>query len=217
MKKNFAVIGLGSFGSKLCLQLAEQGANVMAIDSDEERVNRIAEEIPLSYCCDCTKEETLRRLDLGEVDCVVIAIGANIEATILMLVLLKEFGVKRIIVRAEEETTKRVMLRLGADEVIDAWELAVNNLCGRLLNQGITQYFRVTESSSVATLKYSGKEPSRKLSEMDLRMRYHLNVLLIRRNGEDHVPTGDDRFLPGDSVVVFGTNAAIKKMDRQIL
>ena len=82
MKRDFAVIGLGSFGSKLCLELGAQGANVVAVDLDEERVNRIAEQIPLAYCCDCTKEETLKKLDLDEVDCVIVAIGKNLEATI---------------------------------------------------------------------------------------------------------------------------------------
>ena len=70
MKRDFAVIGLGSFGSKLCLELGAQGANVVAVDLDEERVNRIAEQIPLAYCCDCTKEETLKKLELDDVDCV---------------------------------------------------------------------------------------------------------------------------------------------------
>ena len=74
MKRDFAVIGLGSFGSKLCLELGAQGANVVAVDLDEERVNRIAEQIPLAYCCDCTKEETLKKLELDDVDCVIVAI-----------------------------------------------------------------------------------------------------------------------------------------------
>ena len=74
----------------------------------------------------------------------------------------------------------------------------------------------MTEESSVATLVYSGKEPSKKLMEMDLRNRYHLNVLLICRGEQRITPTGEDRFLPGDSVVVFGSNAAIKRMERQI-
>ena len=199
MKRDFAVIGLGSFGSKLCLELGAQGANVVAVDLDEERVNRIAEQIPLAYCCDCTKEETLKKLELDDVDCVIVAIGKNFEASILILVLLKELGVGRVIVRAEEESAKRVLLRLGADEVFDARELAVNNLCGRLLNHGVTQFFRV-----------------KKLMEMDLRNRYHLNVLLICRGEQRITPTGEDRFLPGDSVVVFGSNAAIKRMERQI-
>ena len=160
MKRDFAVIGLGSFGSKLCLELGAQGANVVAVDLDEERVNRIAEQIPLAYCCDCTKEETLKKLELDDVDCVIVAIGKNFEASILILVLLKELGVGRVIVRAEEESAKRVLLRLGADEVFDARELAVNNLCGRLLNHGVTQFFRVTEESSVATLAFESRRHS---------------------------------------------------------
>ncbi len=215
-KKDFAVIGLGAFGTMLCKELSRQGANVIAIDQSEERVNALAEYVPIVYCCDCTKEETLKKLKLDEVDCVVLALGENFEASILILVMLKEFGIKHIIARAESESNKKVLLRLGADDVIDTCELAVNNLCGTLLNNHVTQFFRITENESVAELSYEGKQDSESLKEMNLRVKYALNVLLIRRDGRTFTPTATDCFKPGDSVVVFGTNSAISKMERRI-
>ena len=216
MKKDFAVIGLGTFGTMLCRELSNQGANVIAIDSSEERVNAISEYVPIVYCCDCTQEDALKKLKLDEVDSVILALGENFEASILILVMLKELGVKHIIARAESESNKKVLLRLGADDVIDTCELAVNSLCGTLLNNHVTRFFRLTENQSVAEFYYEGKQDSESLQDMNLRAKYALNVLLIRREGRTITPSPTDCFKPGDSVVVFGTNSAIGKMGRRI-
>ncbi len=216
MKKDFAVIGLGSFGSRLCRVLSEQGADVIAVDINEERVNAIANEVTLAYCLDSTRRSALEQIRLQDVDLVIVAIGDKLESVILTIILLKELGVKRIIARAGDESVKRVLVHLGVEDVIDTRELAVNNLSYRLLSHSVTQYFEVTEEHSVATLRYEGKEPSATLIEMDLRNKYNLNVLLIHRQKEDIVPKREDRFQPGDSVVVFGTKSAIKRMDKKI-
>ncbi len=215
MKKDFAVIGLGSFGRCLCQELNEQGATIIALDWNEELVNEVAEYIPQAFCCDCTREENLKKLDLSGVNCAIVTMK-DMATCILISVLLKELGVQKVMVRAEDEKTKRILLRLGVDEVVNPQELAVNNLCGMLLNKDVKQYFEVNEDYSVATLVYSGKQPSHTLFEMNLRTQYDLNVLLIQRDGKDFLPNKEDRFLPGDSVVVFGTDEAIKNMGKQI-
>lgn len=215
MKKDFAIIGLGAFGYQLCRALEEAGADVIALDSDQERVTAVADFVTLAYCCDCTKRSALEQLNLKDVDNVVVAIGDNLESLILTIILLKEMGVKRIIARAEDESIKRVLLHLGVDEVVDARELAVNSLCYRLLSRSVTQYFEITKGHSVATFRYEGTSPSATLEELDLRNKYHLNVLLIRRGKNDLVPSRDDRFEPGDSIVVFGAQSAIRRLDKK--
>lgn len=216
MNQDFAVIGLGAFGQQLCKELIEQGAEVMALDIDEERVSAVAEFATFAYCCDATKRSALEQLRINEVDQVVVAIGDRLESVILTIILLKELGVKRIIARAEDESVRRVLEHLGVDEVIDTRELAVNSLGYRLLNASVTQYVELTAQHSVVTVKFEGKEPSRSLAEMELREKYHLNVLLIRRGTKDIIPSKDDRFEPGDSVVVFGTKAAIRRLDKKL-
>ncbi len=216
MKKDFAVIGLGSFGSQLCKELAERGANVLAIDSSEERVNKAAEYITHAYCCDCTKEENLKKLGFGEIDHVIVAIGRNLEASILTTVLLKELGVKQITARAEDDSSKKILLRLGADTVINTQELAVQNLCGILVSDRVKMYLPVMQDYSIATLNYSERTPSVALKEMNLRIKGRLNVLLIQRGERVFSPTGEDHFEPGDSVVVFGTDDAISVAERYI-
>jgi len=216
MKKDFAIIGLSSFGKQLCMELARKGANVIALDSNEARVAAVADYVTQALCCDCTKEEVLRKLNIADVSHVILTIKDNMSAAILITVLLKEIGVKHITACAEDESTHKILLRLGAEEVVNPQELAVNNLCGMILNKRVKQFFEVTDAYSVATLAYTGDQPSESLREMDLRKKYDLNVLLIRRGGEDIVPTGADCFMPSDGVVVFGTNAAIRKMDKQI-
>lgn len=216
MKKDFAVIGLGSFGQPLCKALSAHGAEVIALDSDEERVNAVADFVSAAYCCDSTKRSAIESLGLQEIDCVIVAIGDRLESVILTVILLKELGVRRVIARAEDESIKRVLLHLGVDEVVDTRDLAVNSLCYRLLCSGVTQYFEISKGHSVASIRYHAKEPSPPLQEMDLRNKYNLNVLLIRRGREEIVPQKSDRFEPGDEVVVFGAQHAIRKLDRKI-
>ncbi len=215
MKKDFVVIGLGSFGRQLCQELNDKGATVIALDTNEERVEMVAEYIPQAFACDCTKEETLKKLDLVGVNCAIITIK-DMAVSILISVLLKELGVKKVMVRAEEESTKKILLRLGVDEVVNPQELAVHNLCGMLLNNSIKQYFEVSEEYSVATHVYMGKEPSHTLMEMNLRAKYNLNVLLIHRDGKDFIPDREERFMPGDAIVVFGTDEAIEAMAKYV-
>lgn len=216
MKKDFAIIGLGAFGIQLCRALVEQGAEVIAIDNDEERVNEVSDFVTYAYCCDATKKSALESLDLSDVDHVVIAIGDKLEAIILTVILLKELGVEHIVARAEDESVKRVLLHLGVEEVVDARELAVNSLCYRLLSNSVTQYFALTNNHSVATIHFTGKGPTATLEELDVRNQYGLNVLLIRRGGQDIIPKRDDCFMPGDDVIVFGKQSAIRRMDRKI-
>ncbi len=216
MNKDFAIIGLGAFGQQLCHALSDQGAEVIAIDIDEERVNDVAGYVTFAYCCDCTKRSALEQLRLNEVDHVILAIGDHLESVILTIILLKDLGVKKITARAEDEGVKRVLEHLGVEEVIDTRELAVSSLGYRLLSRSITQYVELTGEHSVATVLYAGKEPSATLSEMNVRGKFGLNVLLIRRGKKDIIPSKDDRFEPGDSVVVFGTKNAIRRLDRKI-
>ena len=214
MRKDFAIIGLGAFGEGLCKLLSEQGADVVAMDIDEERVNAVADYVSYAYCCDSTKRSALEQLKLSEADCVIVAIGDKLESVILTIILLKELGVKHIIARSEDEGVKRVLLHLGVEDVIDTRELAVASLGYRLMSKSVVQYFELTKRHSVATLLYNHKEPSATLMELDLRNKYHLNVLLIHRGARDIIPAKTDRFEEGDSIVVFGDKTAIKRIDK---
>ncbi len=216
MKKDFAIIGLGAFGMQLCRELSELGAEVVGIDIDMERVNAVADFVTFAYCCDSTKKSALEQLKLSEAEKVIVAIGDHLESVVLTIILLKELGVKHILVCAEDESVQRVLDHLGVEEVLDTRALAVGNLTYRLMSTSVTQYVELTARHSVATLRYAGKEPSRTLEEMDMRGKYALNVLLILRGGQEIVPDRNDRFEPGDLVTVFGTQSAIKRMDRKI-
>ncbi len=216
MNKDFAVIGLGAFGRQLCEELICGHAEVVAIDIDEERVSEVSGFVTFAYCCDATKRSALEQLHLDEVENVVVAIGDRLESVILTVILLKELGVKKIIARSEDESVKRVLEHLGVEEVIDTRELAVSNLGYRLLNRNVIQYVELTNEHAVVTVSYDYKEPSRTLEEMDVRGKYSVNVLLIRRGKKDIVPTKDDRFEPGDSIVVFGTKNALRRLDKKL-
>lgn len=213
--KNFAIIGLGTFGQQLCEGLSERGVNILAVDRNEKNVNKVASFIPRVVCCDCTIEENLKKLGFADMDKVIIAIGADIKSSILITVILKELGVKHLIVRVDDEYFVPIFKKLGADLVVNPQKLAVQNLSTALLSDGVVDFHAVTKNYGVASVEINKPGASPSLLEMNLRMRYGLNVLLIKRGGTIITPTQSDFFQMGDEVVVFGTKAAIAKLAEQ--
>ena len=117
-KKSFAVIGLGQFGRAVVDELLENGMDVIAIDNDQEAINKVAKKLPTSFVADSTDEEALKELGLKDVDAVIVAYGDNKEASILTTVILREFGIEEIIVRVDDDYYVPIMKKLGATEVI---------------------------------------------------------------------------------------------------
>lgn len=117
-KKQFAVIGLGQFGLALCEELMEQGAQVLALDVDEERVKLAAETSSHAIIADCSDEDTLAELKLDEYDIVVVAIGSDINANVLTTLILKELGVKAVWVKAKNKFHAKILQKIGADKII---------------------------------------------------------------------------------------------------
>jgi trk system potassium uptake protein len=118
MAKDFLVLGLGRFGHAVCQRLIERGHSVMAVDNDAKLVQDASDWLTQAVQLDVTDPEALAEIEAGEFDTAVVAIGANFEASILATILLKEMGVKKVIAKALSTLHERVLLRVGADEVI---------------------------------------------------------------------------------------------------
>lgn len=213
MNKTFAILGLGTFGQQLCEALAEQNANILAVDIDEKAVNKVASFIPQAVCCDCTREENLEKLGITEFDHVIIAIGNNIQATILMTVILKEMGVKNLTVRVDDTYFAPIIKRLGATTVINPQKLAVQSLSTSLVGESFVDFYEIAENYGVASLKILKVQSAVSLQDMDLRGKYSINVLIIKRGGKIIVPTNKDIFVLGDEVIIFGKKSDISRLD----
>jgi K+ transport systems, NAD-binding component len=214
--KTFGVIGLGTFGYHVARTLAQGGAEVVACDVDEERVKEVSECVSLAYVLDATDAKALKESGIAKVDTAVVSIGQNIEASILIVVQLKELGVKEVVARAVNPLHGKVLEKLGVDRVVyPEKEMAIKVAHSLLVGEFIEE-IPIGEKHSLFEIKAFDFMLGKTLRELDIRRRFGVNVLAIKR-GENLIvnPMGDDKILPGDILVVLGTTEQLSSMASQ--
>jgi trk system potassium uptake protein TrkA len=217
-KKNrtFGVIGLGRFGYHVARTLAQGGAEVIACDVDEEKVREVSEYVSLAYVLDATDAKALKESGIANVDTAVVSIGENIEASILIVVQLKELGVKEVVAKAITPLHGKVLEKLGVDRVVyPDKEMAIRVAHSLLVGEFIEE-MPIGEKHSLFELKAFDFMLGKTLRELDVRRRFGVSVLAIKR-GENLIvnPVGDEKVLPGDILVVLGTTEQLSSMASQ--
>ena len=207
--KSFAVIGLGQFGRSVVKELADNGMDVIAIDNNEEVAKEVAADLPTTFIADSTDERALKELGIGEVDAAIVAFGDNQEASVLTTVILRELGVKNIIVRVDDDYYVPIMKKLGATEVITPQKAAGSALANRIGNEDFQEYYKLDNRYSVVSIIINPGFFPQTLKEMNPKNVYGVNVVLIRRGNKSFVPGGNDSLLPDDIVYVVGTTKEI--------
>ena len=139
--KSFAVIGLGQFGRSVVNELVDNGMDVIAIDNDAEVANEVGKILPTTFIADSTDEKALRELGVDDVDAAIVAFGENQEASVLTTVILRELGVKSIIVRVDNDYYVPIMKKIGATEVITPQKAAGTALANRIGNEDYQDYY----------------------------------------------------------------------------
>ena len=217
-KKNrtFGVIWLGRFGYHVARTLAQGGAEVIACDVDEEKVREVSEYVSLAYVLDATDAKALKESGIANVDTAVVSIGENIEASILIVVQLKELGVKEVVAKAITPLHGKVLEKLGVDRVVyPEKEMAIRVAHSLLVGEFIEE-IPIGEKHSLFELKAFDFMLGKTLGELDVRRRFGVSVLAIKR-GENLIvnPMGDEKILPGDILVVLGTTEQLSSMASQ--
>ena len=215
-KKSFAVIGLGQFGISIVEELVGNGADVIAIDSDEEAVKKISNLLPTVAVANSTDEESLKELGVKDVDAAIVAFGSHIEASILTTVILKELGVKSIIVRVDDAYYMPIMKKLGATEVIMPQKAAGVALANRLGNEDFKDFYKLDDKFSVVSIVVNSAYVPEQLKDLATKDKYGVNVVLIMRNGRSFVPGGQDSLLPDDTIFVVGNTKEIRNFREAI-
>lgn len=216
MKKSFAIIGLGRFGLALVEALAKRNSNIIALDEDEEKVAKASELVSHTVVCDSTNEDALREAGIQNVDHVVVAIGSNIQATILTTIILKELGIKRITVRVDNEYYTKVILKLGANDIISPQTLAGIRLANRIISDTFLDYYDIADEFGVAQIIVNKEFKPITIQEFNPRNEFDVNVILIRRNSKTFAPKGQDQILPNDYLFVVGKPGKIARFDHFI-
>jgi trk system potassium uptake protein TrkA len=177
----FAVIGLGAFGRQLCATFAEKRASVVAIDTQADLIERVKDTVTQAVRIDATDEESLNQISFENVRTAIVAIGDNIEASILTTALLKRIGVPHILSRAVSDIHAQVLRQVGADEVVNLEIDEGRSIAGRLAAPEILDNTPISESISIAELYAPAALLGRELMKLDLRRKFRINIIAVKR------------------------------------
>jgi trk system potassium uptake protein TrkA len=206
----FAVIGLGRFGSAVALNLIKRGFTVLGIDRDAAIVQSLADRMTQIVALDSTNEEALKAVDITSFDTVVVAIGTNFEANLMTTVTLKGMGVRHVVCKAVSERQQQILLRVGADRVVLPEHEAGARLAWRLAEPRVLDHLELGSGFSVAEIRVPNWLIGQSLMISGLRKRFGINLLAIKRGGEMIVtPSADTVFARDDMLVVIGGDASI--------
>lgn len=211
MKKNFVVIGLGRFGSNVAKALADMDCEVLAIDTNSDAVTDISKKVSHCVIADATKIDVLKELGVDSLDHAVVAIGNNLEASILTVANLKKLGVKSITVRVDTEGHKELFKLLGADEIVLPEEAAGFELANQIYSDSILEYHVVADDYVMVKIAVGANFASKSLIEMDIRNNFEVNIVGIVRDDAFFIPHGTDVIQAKDVVVVAGKKAMVRK------
>ncbi|MBK5286008.1 MAG: TrkA family potassium uptake protein [Bacteroidia bacterium] len=213
----FAVIGLGQFGNAIARQLSQRGAEVIAIDIDEEAVEDIKDDVAYAVTLDATDVKALRSQNIQEMDAVVVSIGDNFEALLLCTVLLKELNVKRVIARANDQQQRMILEKLGLKEILSPENEVGSAVAERLLNPNIISTLMLPDDYEIVEIKTPPAIANRTIDDVGLRTKYNLNLITVKREfdmnvkgqttREQHiigVPGSDTILYETDTIIVFG-------------
>ena len=210
-KVEFAVVGLGRFGTSLALTLMENGYTVLGIDNDPLLVQRLSSLITHAAVLDATDEDALEEVEIGSFDAAVVAIGADFESNLLTTVALKSLGVRQVISKALTNRQREILLRVGADRVVQPEYDAGRRLAEELMVPAMLERLPLGPEHGVAEMLVPRSLTSQSLAQSDLRQRLGITVLAIKRGERILVsPQGDTVLLEGDLLVVLGSNEAIR-------
>lgn len=213
MRGNYAVFGLGSFGSKLALELSKAKNNVVVVDIDAQKINECREYVSEAIVADVSNEDVIKELNISKFDAVILGMSSHFEDQILSLTLLKQEGVQKVYAKANNVIQERILYRLGADEIIQPEQDVAERLSRRLTLDNISDMFEF-KGSAIAEVTVPAELAGKSLRQLDLRNRYHITILLMRKPGgsEEDIWSPDVILEKGDLLTVFGSKRSIVEL-----
>ena len=218
MKQEYAVIGLGRFGGSICRELCQEGMKVLAIDQDEQRINEFKNIATYAVIADSTDEKTLLELGIQNMDHVIVAIGDNIQASILTTVILTELGVKKITVKAQNDYHEKILNKIGAHQVVHPERDMGRRIAHSLISSNILDYLDLSDEHSIIEVMASRKMVGKTLIDLDVRAKYGCNVVAIKHNNQINVSPRADLLIEGDDIlIVIGSNKDLARFEKELI
>jgi len=212
--KSFCIIGLGKFGTALALRLAEEGNQVMVLDTDAEKVNAIADMVTNAVIGDPSNENVLRSAGVTDYECAVVCFSGNVNDNVLITILLKEIGVKRVVSRAANDGHKKVLEHIGADVVVYPEKDMGEKLAFMLTKENVTEFIEFS-GYKLVELRVPDAWVGKSLIDLDVRRKYGINVIAVTRSTDDVAdvsPSPSRQFSKDEKVSVIGSDKDIEKL-----
>jgi len=219
--RQFAVIGLGRFGSSVAKTLSEKGCQVLAIDLDEEKIQDFSEITAQAVCVDATDEKALKAVGIESIDVAVVSVGSNIEASILIALTLKEIGIKEVITKAVTEDQGKVLERVGADRIIFPERDTGIRIANALTSPKVSEHIDLSADCSIIEIKAPQEFIGKTLKQLNLRIVSGLNIVAIKSKDEagndsiNPIPEADYKIKPQDKIMIVGPNENIEKLKKK--
>ncbi|GIO18223.1 ktr system potassium uptake protein C [Oceanobacillus oncorhynchi subsp. incaldanensis] len=218
MKKDFAVIGLGRFGGSICKELSDKGMHVLAIDSDETKVNEYKNIAYHAVGLDATDEDALKEIGITNFDHVIVAIGENIQASILAAVILTDLEIRRITVKAQNDYHEKILNRIGVHHVVHPERDMGKRLAHNFISNNILEYLELSNEHSIVEVIAGKKMIGKNLITLDVRAKFGCNIVAIKRGSEiDVSPEADEPLHEGDILIVIGADQDINRFEKAFI
>ena len=205
-KKTYAVFGLGRYGTAVARELVDSGMEVIAIDTREEIVNDAAAYLPVCKCADVTVPEVIDRLGIGNIDTVIVCMAGNLEASVMAITLCKEAGVKTVIAKCGSEMHQKIFMRVGADQVVFPENESGIRLAKNLLSSGFIDMISLSKDVSMVEIDVKEEWIGKNLIELNLRKKYGINVVSIKKEGRVNVTINPEQILDAETTLIVIAN-----------
>lgn len=216
MAKQFVVIGCGRFGQSVAIKLAELGSEVMVVDKSEEIIQNISDKVTYAVQADATDEHAIKALGIRNFDVAIVTIGSDIQASILVTLMVKELGVKHIVAKAQNPMHAKVLYKIGANRVVFPEKEMGVKVAKSLVSSNVLDLIDLAPEYSILEISMNDEWVGKSLVDIQMRRRYQISVIAIRRGDELDINVEPDCILLKDDIlVVIGHNDDLRKIEKQ--
>ena len=215
MKKTYVVIGLGKFGTAVASRLFALGNEVLAIDTNAEKVQRAEPYVTRAVICDARDEDVLRSLGVNNYDCAVVAIGTDLATSVIVTLNLKELGLPKVLCKATDEIQKKALEKVGADRVVVPEREMGVKLAQALTSSSVLDFIELSSDYGIAEVAVPEKWIGKTLRELNIRAKHGVNIIAIRDGASINVTPDADQPLKAENVLVaVGKNEQLSGLQK---
>ena len=211
--KSILIIGLGRFGKHMAQKFSEQGNDILAVDTDEDRVNAVLPFVTDAQIGDATNEMFVESLGVANFDLCVVAIGDNFQSSLETTSLLKDMGARFVLSRASRDVHAKFLLRNGADEVVYTEKETAVRLAVKYGNDSVFDYIEINEDYSIYEIGVPASWVGKSILDKKVRTKYNISILATKRGKEIYpLPHPDHVFSETESLMILGRNEDVKRL-----